>query len=104
MIWLSGEGGIQPVGSSIQTDISLANVSWTLWNGPNSNWQVFSFVSTNGNINNFSGDLVDFFDFLVQNYGVSNSMYLQAVQSGLEPFTGSATLMISDFSVTATSS
>lgn len=102
MIWLSGEGGIQPVGQSIETGISLANETWTLWNGPNTNWQVFSFVAANGNINNFSGDLVDFFDFLVQNHGVSDSLYLQAVESGTEPFTGTATLMISDFSVSAT--
>jgi len=101
MIWLSGEGGIQPVGSSIQSGISLAGHTWTLWNGPNTNWQVFSFVSADGNINDFSADLKDFFDFLVQNHGVASSQYIQSIQSGTEPFTGSADLVINSYSVTA---
>lgn len=101
MIWLSGEGGIQPVGSPIQSSISLASHTWTLWSGPNTNWNVFSFVTESGNINNFSADLKDFFNFLVKNHGVSSSQYLQSVQSGTEPFTGSAQLVISEYSVTA---
>jgi len=101
MIWLSGEGGIQPVGSSIQSSISLAGHTWTLWSGPNQNWNVFSFVSADGNINDFSADLKDFFDFLVQSHGVSSSMFIQSVQSGTEPFTGSADLMINSYSVSA---
>jgi len=101
MIWLSGEGGIQPVGSSIQSGISLAGHPWTLWSGPNQNWQVFSFVSADGNINDFSADLKDFFDFLEQSHGVAGSNYIQSIQSGTEPFTGTADLKIASYSVTA---
>jgi len=101
MIWLSGQGGIQPVGSSIQSGISLAGHTWTLWSGPNSNWNVFSFVTADGDITNFSADLNDFFNFLVAQHGVSSAQYLQAVQTGTEPFTGTATLVTNSFSVSA---
>lgn len=60
MIWLSGLGGIQPVGSKVTSGISLAGHTWDLWKGPNSNWQVLSFVSTS-EIKNFNANLNEFF-------------------------------------------
>ncbi|KAI8986250.1 endocellulase [Trametes punicea] len=99
MIWLSGQGGIQPVGSQIQSGIQLAGHTWNLWRGPNSNWQVLSFVSANGDITSFNADLKDFFDYLVQNQGVSSSQFVQAIQTGTEPFTGSASLLTQSYSV-----
>ncbi|KAF7351031.1 Xyloglucan-specific endo-beta-1,4-glucanase A [Mycena sanguinolenta] len=61
MIWLSGLGGIQPVGSQITTGTVVANHTWNLWKGPNANWEVFSFVSAAGDLNSFDVDLNDFF-------------------------------------------
>ena len=52
---------IQPVGSQTTTGISLAGHTWNLWKGPNSNWEVLSFVSQDGDITDFSADLNDFF-------------------------------------------
>ncbi|KZS90660.1 concanavalin A-like lectin/glucanase [Sistotremastrum niveocremeum HHB9708] len=100
MIWLSGLGGIQPVGSQITTGTPIAGTTWNLWSGPNTNWHVYSFVATS-QINNFNVDLKAFFDFLVANEGVASSQYIQAIQTGTEPFTGSAVLMISSYSVSA---
>jgi xyloglucan-specific endo-beta-1,4-glucanase len=99
MIWLSGLGGIQPVGSQIQSGISLAGHTWNLWRGPNSNWQVLSFVSASGDITNFSADLNVFFQYLINNQSVSSSQYIQAIQAGTEPFTGSANLVTNNYSV-----
>ncbi|KAG6865660.1 hypothetical protein C0991_000579 [Blastosporella zonata] len=116
MIWLSGLGGIQPVGSAVTTGISLAGQTWTLWKGPNSNWEVFSFVVTS-QVNSFSADLNVFFrtwlvhfqpllnltfglvEYLIANQGVAGSQYVQAIQAGTEPFTGSANLVTSSYSV-----
>jgi len=103
MIWLSGKGGIQPVGSQTTTGVSIAGYTWNLWKGPNSNWEVLSFVSANGDITNFNADLNDFFTYLIDTQGVSSSMFLQAVQTGTEPFTGNADLLINSFSLTASS-
>ncbi|THH13788.1 hypothetical protein EW146_g6481 [Bondarzewia mesenterica] len=99
MIWLSGLGGIQPVGSQITTGTQVAGSSWNLWKGPNANWEVFSFVSADGNIQDFNADLNDFFQYLVAEQGVSNSQFVQAIQTGTEPFTGTANLVTSEYSV-----
>ncbi|KAJ3537539.1 hypothetical protein NM688_g6675 [Phlebia brevispora] len=98
MIWLSGLGGIQPVGHQIVSDLSIAGQTWNLWNGPNANWQVFSFVVSSGEIRDFSADLNDFFQYLIENQGVASTQFLQAIQTGTEPFVGSADLFIESFS------
>ncbi|KAH9950342.1 glycoside hydrolase family 12 protein [Amylocystis lapponica] len=103
MIWLSGLGGIQPVGSLSTSGVSLAGYTWNIWEGPNSNWETISFVSQSGNINDFSGDLQDFFQYLEENYSVSTSLYLQSIETGTEPFTGSAELLTNSYSVTVNS-
>ncbi|KAF7315091.1 Xyloglucan-specific endo-beta-1,4-glucanase A [Mycena indigotica] len=102
MIWLSGLGGIQPVGSQILSNVQIAGHTWNLWKGPNANWQVLSFVSATGNINSFNVDLNAFFTYLVQQQGVSASQYIQAIQSGTEPFVGTANLVTSTYSVSIT--
>ncbi|KAF5384308.1 hypothetical protein D9615_003098 [Tricholomella constricta] len=99
MIWLSGLGGIQPVGSQIASGISLAGHTWNLWRGPNGNWQVLSFVNAQGEIPSFSADLNVFFKYLVANHGVAPTQYVQAIQAGTEPFTGTANLVTSRYSV-----
>ncbi|KAF7763621.1 CAZyme family GH12 [Agaricus bisporus var. burnettii] len=99
MVWLSRQGGIQPIGGPTASGIQLAGNTWTLWSGPNSNWQVLSFVSDTGDIPNFNADFKEFFDYLVQNSGVSSQQYVQAIQAGTEPFTGSANLVTHSYSV-----
>ncbi|THH02955.1 hypothetical protein EW145_g6660 [Phellinidium pouzarii] len=99
---ISNADSIQPVGSQTTTGISLAGHTWTLWKGPNANWEVLSFVSADGDITDFSADLTDFFDYIVANQGVSTSQFLQAIQTGTEPFVGNADLLINSFSVSAT--
>ncbi|EJD05344.1 endocellulase [Fomitiporia mediterranea MF3/22] len=103
MIWLSGKGGIQPVGSQSVTGINLAGHNWNLWKGPNSNWEVLSFVSADGDITDFNADLNEFFTYLTENQGVSPSQFLQSIQTGTEPFTGNADLLINSYSVSVTS-
>lgn len=99
MIWLSGLGGIQPVGHQILSGLNIAGHTWNLWSGPNSNWQVFSFVISSGEVRNFSADLNEFFQYLIQSQGVASTQYLQAIQVGTEPFVGSASLLTESFAV-----
>jgi len=99
MIWLSGKGGIQPVGSLQTSGISLAGHTWNLWSGTTETWTTMSFVSADGDITSFSTDLTPFFQYLVDNQGVSSSQYIQAIQTGTEAFTGTANLVTSSFSV-----
>ncbi|KAF9022279.1 glycoside hydrolase family 12 protein [Hymenopellis radicata] len=98
MIWLSGLGGIQPVGSQIVTGVNVAGHTWNLWKGPNTNWQVLSFVSLT-EINDFNVDLKDFFTYIVASQGVASTQYVQSIQAGTEPFTGAANLVTTAYSV-----
>ncbi|KAJ7188769.1 endocellulase [Mycena filopes] len=98
MIWLSGLGGIQPVGSQITSGTVVAGHTWNLWKGPNANWQVLSFVSAAGNINAFDVDLNDFFTYLVAQQGVASTQFVQSIQAGTEAFVGTANL-VSSYSV-----
>lgn len=101
MIWLSGLGGIQPVGSKVTSGISLAGHTWDLWKGPNSNWQVLSFVSTS-EIKNFNANLNEFFKYIVSKQGVPATQYIHSIQAGTEPFTGTANLLTNIYSVSIT--
>lgn len=143
VIWLSGRGGyvrslrlllfsevvapltkhalysVQPIGQQVQCSVSIAGHNWNLWQGPNANWEVLSFVSADGDITDFNADLKQFFgallyfasswwhetdarpttDYLQWNYGVSQWQYIQAIQTGTKPFTGSASLFTNNFNV-----
>lgn len=51
---------------------------------------VFSFVSADGSqVNDFSGDLKAFFDFLVEDQGYDEAQYLISAGGGSETFEGS---------------
>ncbi|KAJ7125186.1 endocellulase [Mycena epipterygia] len=99
MIWLSGLGGIQPVGSQITTGTPIANHTWNLWKGPNANWEVLSFVSATGDLNSFNVDLKDFFTYLIEEQGVASTQYVQSIQAGTEAFVGTANLVTTAYSV-----
>ncbi|KAH9889891.1 concanavalin A-like lectin/glucanase domain-containing protein [Cubamyces lactineus] len=99
MIWLSDRGGVGGIGNVVAPNIKIGGHTWNLKYGPNSNWNVFSFITAEGDITDFDADLNDFFQYLINNQGVAKTQYLQAIQTGTEPFTGSANLVINNFSV-----
>ncbi len=106
MIWLAKYGTIQPIGSQIAT-ATIGGQSWAVWYG-GSPQQTYSFVAS-GSINSWSGDVMDFFDYLISSHGfpastqylISRSCLLYNIstccsltllpdlQFGTEPFTGS---------------
>ncbi|PSR70920.1 hypothetical protein PHLCEN_2v13192 [Hermanssonia centrifuga] len=79
MIWLSGLGGIQPVGQQILSGLQIAGHTWNLWKGPNANWEVLSFViadpETPPEVRNFNADLNAFFQYLIQEQGVASTQW-----------------------------
>ncbi|CAI7621421.1 unnamed protein product [Penicillium glandicola] len=100
MVWLAAIGGAGPIsstGSAIATE-TINGVEWDVWVGPNGDMTVYSFVAKSS-VTSFSGDLLDFFTYLETDQGLSNSLYLIDVQAGTEPFTGTAELTVSAFSV-----
>ncbi|KAL8283109.1 hypothetical protein RQP46_005887 [Phenoliferia psychrophenolica] len=97
MVWLSGRGGCTPAGSYSKT-VTIGGKDWKLWTGDVQNWQIASFVAVD-EIADFDFDLMDFFDYLTENLSVATTQYITAIQAGTEPFTGSATLTTSAYSV-----
>jgi xyloglucan-specific endo-beta-1,4-glucanase len=88
MIWLAALGGAEPIGygTPIAT-LSIDGVTWNLYKGPNT-WTVFSFVAEDWQTD-FSGDIMNFFNYLIDNEGLPSYYYLQTIQAGTEAFTGS---------------
>ncbi|ODM23968.1 putative xyloglucan-specific endo-beta-1,4-glucanase A [Aspergillus cristatus] len=102
MVWLAALGGAGPISSTGQSiaTTTIGGTSFELWSGKNGNMQVYSFVASS-EAQNFSGDLLEFFQYLEQNQGLQSSLYLTDVQAGTEPFTGSnAKFTTSTYSVT----
>lgn len=89
MIWLAALGGAGPIsstGSPIATP-TIDGVTWNLFSGPNGAMTVYSFVAQS-QASSFSGDLLDFFEYLESSQGYPSSQYLLSIGAGTEPFTG----------------
>ncbi|KIM49672.1 glycoside hydrolase family 12 protein [Hebeloma cylindrosporum] len=97
MIWLSARGGAGPIGYQFDSK-TINGVTWGVFKGTVSNWTVFSFVASDG-ITSFKQDLKPFFTYLINKQNVPSSHYLVQAQAGTEPFTGSATLAITSYSL-----
>ncbi|KAI1354365.1 family 12 glycosyl hydrolase [Xylaria sp. FL0043] len=102
MVWLAALGGAGPIsstGSPIATP-TIDGVKWNLFDGYNGAMHVFSFVAQS-QVTKFSGDLMDFFDYLTTNNGMSKSQYVTSIGAGTEPFVGSnAVLTTTGYSIT----
>lgn len=90
MIWVGALGGAGPIsstGSPIAT-VNIAGAVWKLFKGTNTSWTVFSFVAENEQTT-FNANLMDFFNYLIQNQGFSAGQYVEKIAAGTEPFDGS---------------
>ena len=95
MVWLGDYGGASPLSDNgyPPTPIATPTISGTSFNfivGTNGNVKVYSFVAQSKAATNFSGDLNLFYQWLINNYGLSSGVYLQSIQAGTEVFTGSS--------------
>ncbi|TVY94317.1 putative xyloglucan-specific endo-beta-1,4-glucanase A [Lachnellula willkommii] len=91
MIWLAALGGAGPIsstGSSIAT-VTIDGVSFDLYSGENGSTQVYSFVAAS-EATDFSGDLLNFFNYLETSQSYPSSQYLLNIGAGSEPFTGTS--------------
>ncbi|TGO46605.1 hypothetical protein BOTNAR_0576g00010 [Botryotinia narcissicola] len=104
MIWLAAIGGAGPIsstGSPIAT-ATIAGYEFKLYSGPNGDTTVYSFVAST-EATNFNGDLMDFLNYLATNEGWSTSQYINVLEAGTEPFTGSnAVFDVTAYSVSIT--
>lgn len=83
MVWLTALGGAGPIsstGSTIATP-SIGGYEWNLYSGPNGEMTVYSFVASI-EITSFSGDIMDFYNYLIDNEGFPSTQYLKAISVG----------------------
>ena len=94
MVWLGDFGGCSPLSNDGYPPVpeaspTIGGVAWNLIIGQNGNVVVYSFVAQNKAATSFSGNLLLFYQYLITNYQLSSSQYLQSIQAGSEVFTGS---------------
>jgi len=108
MVWLDTMGDVGPLSDKMDdakrpipiASTTLAGHSFNLFKGPNGSMTVYSFVATS-TINDFSGDLKTFVDYLLKEQGFDDKQYLITTGAGTEAFTGKdAVFTVSEFSVT----
>ncbi|KAL3454118.1 xyloglucanase 2 [Aspergillus insuetus] len=90
MIWLTALGGAGPISTSGApiAEPTLGGSAWSLYQGTNAATTVYSFVASSP-IEAYSGDLVEFLEYLVSDQGFSAAQYVQSIGAGTEPYTGS---------------
>ena len=105
MVWLGVYGTISPLSANgypftpIATP-TIGGVPFDLAYGTNGAVKVYSFVAHSRSATSFSGDILNFYKYLVQNYasnGFNNNLVVQTIQAGSEVFTGTN----ANFSTTA---
>ncbi|KAL4161466.1 hypothetical protein PRNP1_002020 [Phytophthora ramorum] len=100
MIWLAAIGGAGPISSTgkpIDTT-TIAGNEWSVYSGPNGQMMVYSFVAPK-QVENFEGDLMEFFNYLAKSQSFKTSQFLIKVECGTEPFLGDdVTLTVSKYS------
>ena len=91
MIWLGALGGAGPISSTgkpVATP-TIGSTTFNLYSGPNGAMTVYSFIATSKDVTSFTGDLLNFYQYLKTHFKVPSTMYLQSIGAGTEPFTGS---------------
>ncbi|KAI7278650.1 hypothetical protein KC345_g5869 [Hortaea werneckii] len=94
MVWLANLNA-GPISSSYSASgdaetIATPNVAgydWSLYKGSNGAQTVYSFLPSDS-INSFSGDVYEFFTYLINNQGFDESQYLVSAGAGTEAFVG----------------
>jgi xyloglucan-specific endo-beta-1,4-glucanase len=57
--------------------VTVAGYSWDLYTGWNGDMRVYSFLPAAGAVHSFTADVMDFFDFLSDNYDYpASSQYM----------------------------
>src|SRR3984885_12598807 len=103
MIWINHNGGVEPAGSIVATNVSIGGYTYTVWEGRASTWNVVSYVMNTGTtaVNNLDVDLLAA-DSVSRGY-MTDSDYLIDLEAGFEMWQGGAGLATDSYSVTINS-
>ena len=84
MVWLAGTE-INPDGNTPIATTNVDGTNWKLYKGSSDATTVFSFVA-DPQITDYTGDLLNFYKYLIASQGVSGDQYLGYIGAGTEAF------------------
>jgi hypothetical protein len=99
MIWINHNGGVEPFGSVVASNVSIGGYTYTIWEGRMSTWNVVSYVMNTGttSVSNLDVDLLAA-DSVNRGY-MTSSDYLIDLEAGFEMWQGGAGLATNSYSV-----
>jgi Glycosyl hydrolase family 12/Ricin-type beta-trefoil lectin domain len=99
MIWINHNGGVEPAGSVVASNVSIGGYTYTIWESRASTWNVVSYVMNTGttSVSNLDVDLLAA-DSVTRGY-MTRSDYLIDLEAGFEMWQGGAGLATDSYSV-----
>jgi glycosyl hydrolase family 12/ricin-type beta-trefoil lectin protein len=99
MIWINHNGGVQPAGSVVASNVSIGGNTYTIWESRASTWNVVSYVLNTGttSVSNLDVDLLAA-DSVSRGY-MTDSDYLIDLEAGFEIWQGGVGLATNSYSV-----
>lgn len=99
MIWINHNGGVEPAGSVVASNVNVGGHSYTVWEARASTWNVVSYVMNSGttSVSNLDVDLLAA-DSVQRGY-MTDSDYLIDLEAGFEMWQGGAGLATNSYSV-----
>lgn len=98
MIWLDSQGGVQPAGSIVATDVPIAGATWNVWQAQMS-WNYIAYQRTSPT-DSADFDLNEFIVDATERGAVQSSWFLATVEAGFELWQTGAGLTADSFSFT----
>jgi hypothetical protein len=99
MVWLNHNGGVQPFGSQVASNVSIGGHSYNVWEGAQSTWNTVSYSMTSGTTSVSNLDVGQLAADAVSRGYMPSSCWLIDVEAGFELWQGGAGLATNSFSV-----
>jgi cellulase/cellobiase CelA1 len=100
MVWLNHNGGVQPFGSQVATNVSVGGHTYDVWYGAQSTWDTVTYEMTSPATSVSNLDIGTLAQDSVSRGYTEGSWYLIDVEAGFELWQGGAGLATNSFSVT----
>jgi hypothetical protein len=99
MIWLNDNGGVEPAGSVVATNVTLGGHTYNIWEDQMSTWKDVSYVMTSGTTSVSNLDVGILAADSVSRGYMTDSDYLIDLEAGFELWQGGAGLTTDSYSV-----
>jgi Glycosyl hydrolase family 12/Ricin-type beta-trefoil lectin domain len=103
MIWLNDNGGVEPAGSVVATNVSLGGHTYNIWEDQMSTWKDVSYVMTSGTTSVSNLDVGILAADSVSRGYMTDSDYLIDLEAGFELWQGGTGLATDSYSVNVNS-